>query len=842
MKTCFTRILAVVMAVVLSATAVSFAVSADLTPVTYRSGANGISSSYAGSPYYANFQKIMLTGDGRTDTLALALSQLGYMESNSAGDYAGTSAGSGNYTEYCYNMGSVGGYGYQWCATFCSWSLLQARCTDQNSTSAWCRNHLGAGSAYIWREVGCAYWATQLQHNGYYQKSAYNGGSYVPQPGDLIFFYSSGGINHIGFVVYTSGGYVYTVEGNTGGSAGVVANGGRVCAKSYPLTSSSIAGYGVLPYKVVNNQYTNIDYAGNNRTPGYYNNPDAAKYIYSDEACTASLGVVPRYTMFEVTKVCASGKVLCVATLDNGSTVTGYMDPSSSRIIQITASGAPALSEEYIKLKNLYEETQKLICVDYTASEAIAIRAAYANAYNVLNSEDADDNDYVAAYNSLYAAIHPTANIVSTGKYYTRTAPTRDDMYADDNKKLTDGVKGSSDGGSAGYSGWQGSADVVIELGAPTKMNTFTAYLAAGAWGIAPPSNEITLSISYSDDNVNFTPLDSSNYAALKSGTGAEDESWSTYKIVIGTYEINAKYVKFTFNHVNGGHIWIDEVEAAYYNENFLYDKLYVNGVNTPIEAGDCKVFTPAFGTITTENANHRWTYNVVAKWNESLFAYVVTYSEQGIGDGTADINLASDEIFIAAHSWEGDGAADTVPGSAFNHYLLSQTKVGDLIRLSNITVSLGYYDVLAYASITYNTPAECTHNYVSSVTAPTCTEQGYTTHTCTLCGDSYVDSYVDACHTEGEWTTLPDGSKELRCSVCGELLDSKPAPDPDPAYETGDVNGDGKVNMFDYMLIKSYCMGKASLTEEQSERADANGNGKVDMFDYILVKSVCFQ
>ena len=36
------------------------------------------------------------------------------------------------------------------------------------------------------------------------------------------------------------------------------------------------------------------------------------------------------------------------------------------------------------------------------------------------------------------------------------------------------------------------------------------------------------------------------------------------------------------------------------------------------------------------------------------------------------------------------------------------------------------------------------THTYTSVVTAPTCTEQGYTTYTCE-CGNSYVDSYVDA-------------------------------------------------------------------------------------------------
>ena len=35
-------------------------------------------------------------------------------------------------------------------------------------------------------------------------------------------------------------------------------------------------------------------------------------------------------------------------------------------------------------------------------------------------------------------------------------------------------------------------------------------------------------------------------------------------------------------------------------------------------------------------------------------------------------------------------------------------------------------------------------HSYTTSVMAPTCTEQGYTTYTCS-CGDSYVDDYIDA-------------------------------------------------------------------------------------------------
>ena len=41
------------------------------------------------------------------------------------------------------------------------------------------------------------------------------------------------------------------------------------------------------------------------------------------------------------------------------------------------------------------------------------------------------------------------------------------------------------------------------------------------------------------------------------------------------------------------------------------------------------------------------------------------------------------------------------------------------------------------------NSGTQHTHEYVSEITSPTCTEQGYTTHTC-ACEDFYVDTYVD--------------------------------------------------------------------------------------------------
>ena len=66
-------------------------------------------------------------------------------------------------------------------------------------------------------------------------------------------------------------------------------------------------------------------------------------------------------------------------------------------------------------------------------------------------------------------------------------------------------------------------------------------------------------------------------------------------------------------------------------------------------------------------------------------------------------------------------------------------------------------------------------HTYQTVVTAPTCTAEGYTTHTCTDCGYSYTDSTVAALGHDYQLTSKLDAtcstvkSELYTCSRCGE-------------------------------------------------------------------------
>ncbi len=133
-------------------------------------------------------------------------------------------------------------------------------------------------------------------------------------------------------------------------------------------------------------------------------------------------------------------------------------------------------------------------------------------------------------------------------------------------------------------------------------------------------------------------------------------------------------------------------------------------------------------------------------------------------------------------------------------------------------------------------------HSYTSAVTAPTCSEEGYTTYTCRECGDCYTDDYVEPLgHDWDSWVTITEATTTqtgLRRRICKACDAQQEEILPVLEIRCGDVNSDGKVNTEDRLLLTRYLAKWAGYTENMinMSMADVNGDGKVNALDRLIL------
>lgn len=175
--------------------------------------------------------------------IEIAQKEVGYLEKKSNSNLSSKTANAGynNYTKYAKELDKLGYFyngpknGYAWCDVFVDWCFVQAFGAEEAmKLLQQPKKSYGAGCGY-----SAKYFSDKDQ---FHVKN--------PKPGDQIFFWDSKKtkVAHTGIVYSVDNTYVYTIEGNTSSSSGVVANGGGVFKKKYKLNYGRIYGYGRPKY------------------------------------------------------------------------------------------------------------------------------------------------------------------------------------------------------------------------------------------------------------------------------------------------------------------------------------------------------------------------------------------------------------------------------------------------------------------------------------------------------------------------------------------------------------------------------------------------------------------
>ena len=205
------------------------------------------------------------------------------------------------------------------------------------------------------------------------------------------------------------------------------------------------------------------------------------------------------------------------------------------------------------------------------------------------------------------------------------------------------------------------------------------------------------------------------------------------------------------------------QIKNAYYQQG--YDAAYQNAYD--------EAYAEYMATCTHENG----TSVVTAPTCTEQGYTTVTCSDCGV-------TIVTEYVDALGHAWdEGvvttEPTCDTVGVKTFTCSRCQETRTEDVAALGHKDENGDDVCDVCGAAVT----GVHVHNYSAVVTAPTCTEAGYTTHTC-ICGDSYTDSVVDALgHAFGEWTLTvaptctESGETKRECANCDAVETTTVAP-----------------------------------------------------------------
>ena len=229
-------------------------------------------------------------------------------------------------------------------------------------------------------------------------------------------------------------------------------------------------------------------------------------------------------------------------------------------------------------------------------------------------------------------------------------------------------------------------------------------------------------------------------------------------KITIATLRAHAKYpidnnsgIGDAVLTVNGGHLYNYNTSAV---RMFCNSTTFVNSVT--VNGG----LLEGYSAIWVQNPTSKVVTSQLTINGGEIRTTAAAYV-----NGTATVSEVASKVYYTVGGGWSEQSFVKLLGGTFNENVYLADGAPAAFEVSENAVFNGRF--------------EHPHNYVEKVTAPTCTEQGYTTYTCG-CGKSYVDNYVPATgHRFSKTVVTPatcteDGWVTFTCGNCNCEFDSR--------------------------------------------------------------------
>ena len=689
------------------------------------------------SAYSDAYSLPSLTGNQAADTANIAKSQLGYTYDG------GTVYGAwwNGVTNWGVDYTQAG-----WCAIFV----------------CWCANKAGAGLGIAYDKNGASpgYLFDWLKNNARYDTSF----STAPQAGDFIFFgNSSGGVEHVAVVTGydASAGRVYLVGGNQGNGVGAVTSSSCRWASGSTWGSQYILGYG------------RPNYGGGTVTP----DPDPGLSVKETITCKRTIKLPERV-------------------------VNLYSNPTDTTRLIYFDYGPTVYSSRYAVMSDgsiMYEVGAN------HQGQVMKLWLKYESDMTVTKEHTYGSTQYESAHP------HRGYRVCECGdKTYTGETTTRDDC-----SECGGEVKYAVEGGYLTFDKKTGTVtdcdSSVTKANIPHTIKGVTVTSIGGsAFRYCTSLTSVTIPDSVTSiGGWAFTDCASLTSVTIPDGVTSIGEytfSWCTSLTSATIPDSVTSIGEFAFHNCKSlTSMTIPRSVVSIGYDAFgwcesLTSVTILDGVRSIGNSAftDCKSLT----SVTIPNS--------VTSIGRGAFSSCASLTGIWVAEGNSHyVSDASGVLFdkdkTTLVQCPGAFAVYTIPGSV--------TSIGDdafsgCASLTSVTIpdgvtSIGNYAFSCCGSLTdvyftgtetawncitigtandalKNAKIHCnyvfhTHNYKNVVTAPTCMEKGYTTHTC-ACGDSYVDTYVDALGHSWDSgkvtkpaTETEDGVKTYTCTRCGE-------------------------------------------------------------------------